>query len=37
MFTLRIAGLRFDNSKSGIIESWNIVWENPYMERPQKE
>ena len=26
MFTLHIAGLRVDNSKSVIIESWNIVW-----------
>ena len=25
MFTLHIAGLRVDNSKSVIIESWNIV------------
>ena len=26
MFTLHIAGLRVDNSKSIIIKSWNIVW-----------
>ena len=26
MFTLHIAGLRVDNSKNVIIESWNIVW-----------
>ena len=26
MFTLHIAGLRVDNGKSVIIESWNIVW-----------
>ena len=26
MLTLYIAGLRVDNSKSVIIESWNIVW-----------
>ena len=26
MFTLQFAGLRVDNSKSVIIESWNIVW-----------
>ena len=26
MFTLNFAGLRADNSKSVIIESWNIVW-----------
>ena len=29
MFNLHIAGLRVDNSKSAIIESWNIVWGNP--------
>ena len=26
MFTLHIAGLRADNSKSVIVKSWNIVW-----------
>ena len=26
MFTLHIAGLRVDNSKSVIIKIWNIVW-----------
>ena len=26
MFNLHFAGLRVDNSKSAIIESWNIVW-----------
>ena len=26
MFTLHIAGLRVDNSKSVFIESWKIVW-----------
>ena len=26
MFTLQIAGLRVDYSKSVIIKSWNIVW-----------
>ena len=26
MFTLHIAGLRVDNSKSVIIKSWNIDW-----------
>ena len=26
MFTLHIARLRVDNSKSVIIKSWNIVW-----------
>ena len=36
MFTLYIAGLRVGDSKSVIIESWNIVWGNPYMERPQE-
>ena len=30
MFTLHIAGLRFDKSKSVIVKSWNIVcWERP--------
>ena len=28
IFTLHIAGLRVDNSKSVIIRSWNIVWGN---------
>ena len=36
MFTLHIAGLRVDNSKSTIMESWNIVSGNQYMEGPQK-
>ena len=26
MFTLHIAGLRVDNSKSVLVKSWNIVW-----------
>ena len=26
MFTLDIAGLRVDNSKSVIIKSWNMIW-----------
>ena len=36
MITLHIAALRVDNSKSVIIESWNIGCGNPYMEKPQK-
>ena len=29
IFTLHIAGLRVDSSKSVIINSWNIVWGEP--------